>query len=109
MKIQIDKIILGNNQNTIYLTIFQEILSSDLLSKEKTLARLQDKSVNLVGAGIYTVKWAVSITTFYVLSTPEILHHLRSELDKAQLDIETLPTLKELEQLTYLTAVIQEG
>ena len=82
MKIQIDKISLGNNRNSTYPTIFQEILSSDLPPEEKTPARLQDESVNLVGAGIHTVKWAVSITTFYVLSTPEILHHL-SELDKA--------------------------
>lgn len=83
--------------------------SETLPPKEKTLARLQDESVTLVGAGIHTVRWSISLTCFYILSNSKILQHLKAELVAIWPDINNPPTLRELEKLPYLTALIQEG
>lgn len=113
MKEQIENIISRRNQSqkvASHPTILREILnSSDLPPEEKTPTRLQDKSVNLVGAGTHTIRWTVGVASFYVLSRPEILHRLKSELVRAWPHIEATPTLQELEKLPYLTAIIQEG
>ncbi|KAH8585612.1 cytochrome P450 [Bisporella sp. PMI_857] len=110
MNLQIKGTMTNSTYTSKRTTIFQEILASNTLpAQEKTLSRLQDEGVTLVGAGIHTVRWSVSLMCFYILSEPEIFQHLREELDVVWPDIENPPTLKELEQLPYLTAIIQEG
>jgi hypothetical protein len=50
------------------------------------------------------------VLTFHLLSNPDKLKKLRSELEKAIPDVSApLPPIKDLEQLPYLTAVISEG
>jgi len=47
--------------------------------------------------------------TFYLLSAPNVLSKLRSELKVALPDTTTHPSIKEMEQLACLSAVILEG
>jgi cytochrome P450 len=49
------------------------------------------------------------LTTFHVLSNPQVLQKLRAELEGAMPNPSETPTLASLEQLPYLTACIQEG
>jgi cytochrome P450 len=47
--------------------------------------------------------------TFYLLTIPAVLKKLKLELNKAIPDVKNVPEWKELEQLPYLSAVIQES
>lgn len=47
--------------------------------------------------------------TFYLLSTPRVLSKLRAELKEALPDASSSPSIRSMEQLPYLSAVILEG
>lgn len=49
------------------------------------------------------------LASFHVLNSPAILQTLKQELLDAWPNLNTSPTLQELERLPYLTAVIQES
>ncbi len=92
-----------------HATIFQEILDSKLPAHEKTLGRLAQDGGSVVGAGTMSTAWAITVAIFYLLSQPETLTKLKSELIGA-LPIPGQGTrLPYLEQLPYLSAVIQEA
>ncbi|KAL4866207.1 hypothetical protein BDV12DRAFT_173276 [Aspergillus spectabilis] len=95
-------------------TMLSELINSDLPASEKADRRLQDEAQLLIGAGLATTGWALTVGTFYLLSNPKVLSRLRRELDDA------LPNFNpnnpsaslewtELEKLPYLTAVIKEA
>ncbi|CZR63111.1 related to trichodiene oxygenase cytochrome P450 [Phialocephala subalpina] len=112
IKIQVDDIITGRNEghkDASHPSIFHDILDSDLPPSEKKARRLADEAVAVVGAGFETTKGAMTITSFHVLNNPKILQTLKQELTAAWPDINSPPSLQVLEQLPYLTAVIQEG
>ncbi|KAH8807528.1 cytochrome P450 [Xylogone sp. PMI_703] len=90
-------------------TIFNELLESDLPPQELTLKRLKDEAIVIVGAGTDTVKFALSVASFYILSDKGIHDKLRKELIQAMPNAQTTLGLAELETLPYLSAVIQEG
>lgn len=90
-------------------TIIGAILDSDMRSEEKTTARVAHEAFAVVGAGTETTSWALSVTTFYLLSNPAALEKLTRELQGAVDDPRNLPPWTALEKLPYLAAVIQEG
>lgn len=90
-------------------TVFHEILASDLPAEEKSLDRLSDEGMTLIPAGSETTARSLATATFYVLSESAILLRLKKELDAAISDPARLPSVKELEQLPYLTAVVRES
>lgn len=59
-------------------------------------------SRNLLTSGLKTL-------TFHLLSNPAILSKLRAELKQALPDANASPSIKDMEQLPYLGAVISEG
>lgn len=61
--------------------------------------------MSIVGAGQATTASHISITLFYVLSDHRIYSLLKAELKKAIPNPAILPSLAELEELEYLTAV----
>lgn len=63
----------------------------------------------LIGAGTGTTSWALSVATFHLLSNPSILQKLKYELHTAIPDPSTPPSISFLQNLPYLSAVIQEG
>ena len=90
-------------------TIFHEILNSGLPEAEKSPARLwQDGQVTVI-AGTLTTAAVLSYTLFCLLSQPDILRRLKSELQTAIPDPKRFPQLAALEQLPFLTVVIKEG
>ncbi|KAJ4415039.1 hypothetical protein N0V82_007555 [Gnomoniopsis sp. IMI 355080] len=91
-------------------TIFHEILSSSTLSTyDKTPARLWQEGEVVVAAGTITTAWALGVATYFVLARPTILAKLKAELEAAIPSPADRPSLLVLEQLPYLTGVVQEG
>ena len=89
-------------------TIFQEIHKSGLPQYEKSFSRLwQDGQVTVV-AGSLTTAWTLCCAVTYLSFNPDMLKTLKAELREAGITASALPSLVQLEKLTYLTAVIQE-
>jgi len=90
-------------------TIFHAILQGDLPEKEMSPDRLwQDGQVTVI-AGTLTTAAALSEITYHLLKQPRELETLKDELAKAIPDPTALPETAKLEQLPYLTAIINEG
>ncbi|KAL9112185.1 MAG: hypothetical protein Q9227_003562 [Pyrenula ochraceoflavens] len=117
----------SGNTKAAHRTIFHEMLESDLPAPEKSIRRLRDEGrlvlcyhserclliISSLGnvfmtAGTGTTADTLSITSFYILSSPAIRHRLRDDLRKARKEHGPLQ-LQHLEQIPYLTAVIKEG
>ncbi len=92
-------------------TIFHGLLSSSLPESEKDSPRLAEEASVLLSAGTDSSANTLSAITFHLLSNPEILEKLRKELEISIPDRNerTLPSFGKVEQLPYLSAVIQEG
>ncbi|KAF8857866.1 cytochrome P450, variant [Acephala macrosclerotiorum] len=112
LKVKIANVINGEDQAKIkfsYPTIFHELLESDLPPQEKSLQRLADEAQLMIGAGMTTTSWILTVMFFHVLSRPLILKRLRSELEVAFPDPNAKLVSLDLERLPYLSACIQEG
>ena len=91
-------------------TVFHALRDNDELPpSEKSLPRLVWEAQSLVGAGTLTSTHMLPITTNHILSNPPVLRTLLKELEEAIPDPATPPSLQTLEQLPYLSAVINEG
>jgi cytochrome P450 len=92
-----------------YLTIFHELLESDLPPSEKGVQRLGDEAQTILGAGLETTAWALTVATFHILYNPNILKNLRHEIEQAIRDPYDEVEWQRLEKLPYLTACIQDA
>ncbi|MCJ1304982.1 hypothetical protein MMC08_007795 [Hypocenomyce scalaris] len=90
-------------------TIFHSIHTSDLPASQLDTIRLTDEAQTLIGAGTITTASTLKITTYHILANPHILPKLVAELDNAIPDPSYPLPLQRLEQLKYLSAVINEG
>ncbi|KAI8628101.1 cytochrome P450 [Xylariaceae sp. FL1651] len=90
-------------------TIFHTLRDSDLPAHEKTVERFVDEAATFTIAGSESTAQCTSKIMFFLKYYPEVLEKLRQELRSAfsSLD-EEIPNI-ELQQLPYLTAVVQEG
>ncbi|KAK7991193.1 hypothetical protein PG990_015473 [Apiospora arundinis] len=90
-------------------TIFNELLRSNLPPAEKTVRRLGSEAQQMIGAGVETVAWALTTTSFHLLNSPSSWKKLRAELEEAISDPSKIPNSSVLEQLPYLNACVKEG
>lgn len=91
-------------------TVFHSLRDDDDLPlSEKSLPRLVMEAQSLVGAGTLTSTHMLSMTTYHVLNNPPILGRLMVELEDAVPNATMPCSLQNLEQLPYLSAVINEG
>jgi cytochrome P450 len=112
LKSRITNIVNGENQihhDSQHPTIFSELLGSDLPPREKTLGRLSAEAQQLIGAGLETVAWALTVTLFHLISNPSILEKLQAELKEAIPDPTDIPDSLYLERLPYLGGCVREG
>lgn len=103
-----------NGENEAYRhvqhpTVFHEMLHSDLPPQEKTPERLFQEAQVIIGGGILTTSWALTVTGFHITNKPEIFHKLRAELLQALPDLMAPLDFVKLEKLPYLSACIREG
>lgn len=85
-------------------TIFHDIMVNKLPEREKKLNRLCQEGQTFIVAGTETTAWCLSVICFHLLKDQAKLQRLTDELKEAN-----AATSTELEQLSYLSAVIQDG
>lgn len=85
-------------------TIIHDVLASDMPQADKTVNRLFQEARTFVVAGTETTAWTLTVIIFHLLKAPDKLERLTKELRDANATTST-----ELEQLPYLSAIIQEG
>ena len=91
-------------------TVFHSLRDDEELPlSEKSLPRLVQEAASLVAAGTITSTHMLAATTYHVLANPPILNRLVSELEEAIPDAATPCSIQDLEQLPYLSAVVNEG
>ncbi|CAI7611117.1 unnamed protein product [Penicillium glandicola] len=89
--------------------IFDALTSLDLPESERTLDRLEDESALLLGAGTETTARAITVSMFYLIHNKEIMAKLRTELKTVLATPLSKASWVDLEQLPYLTGVVNEG
>ncbi|KAI4101078.1 MAG: hypothetical protein LQ339_005201 [Xanthoria mediterranea] len=91
-------------------TIFHDLLTNhSLIPEERTPERLAAEGVGIVSAGSMTVAHTLSVISYHIIANPDILSKLRDELACSLPTNGPPPKWGRLEQLPYLSAVIQEG
>ncbi|KAL3465634.1 cytochrome P450 [Aspergillus heterothallicus] len=90
-------------------TIFDALLDPNLPHSEKTLARLSEEGLIILGAGSETTANTMSLALYHLTTNPEILEKLRGELKTVMPAPDTPVKWSDLEQLPYLTAVVNES
>jgi cytochrome P450 len=90
-------------------TIVHAIVHSDLPAAEKRFVRVFNEVATVTGAGFETTANAVRLILFHVYTDAGILQRLRDEINAAQPSSSEPISLKTIEQLPYLTAVLMEG
>ena len=99
----------GRRKETSHDTLFNALLESDLPEEEVSETRLQHEAISVVGAGLETTKWALTVASFHLLNNVQILSRLREELKITFPDRTRNPSLSELQRLPYLSACIEES
>jgi cytochrome P450 len=94
-------------RNDAQKTVFQEILDSKLPDEDKSHQRLADEAQIVVGGGVETTAFALSIAAFHIINTPRIYERLHADLVVALPNRSSLE-LAPLEQMPYLKACIME-
>lgn len=90
-------------------TIMHGILRSGLPARELQVERLKDHAAALLGGGVASMVWTLSLACYHIIQDRKIHSKLRAELDEAMPD-PTIPIpLAKLERLPYLMACIDEG
>ncbi|MCJ1354660.1 MAG: hypothetical protein MMC33_004649 [Icmadophila ericetorum] len=97
------------HHDSIHPNIFYEVLQSDLPEEEKSVDRITDEALILIGAGTGTTAWCIGVATFHIISNPQILTRLKADLRAAIPDTSINPPLPVLERIPYLVAIAQEG
>ncbi|MCJ1266070.1 hypothetical protein MMC22_005952 [Lobaria immixta] len=107
-KCQIEEIKRSKGSKTDQENIFYGLLESDLPESEKAISRLLQEAEIIIQAGQDTTASTLSAITYQLLANPEKLSKLKKELADAIPDSTNPPTCKQVENLPYLSAVIQE-
>jgi cytochrome P450 len=100
----------GKEPNSTHPTIFHGFLNDpDLPLADRTAEHFVHEAQAIVVAGQITTGYLLSTTCWYILSTPRVLARVKTELFEVMPDPATLPSLKAVEDLPYLSAVVAEG
>ncbi|KAF2265076.1 cytochrome P450 [Lojkania enalia] len=94
--------------NDAQKTIFQEILTSKLPDSDKSHRRLADEAQIVVGGGVETTAFALTIASFHIINTPHIYNRLHADLVAAFPNADAIDLLT-CESLPYLKACINEA
>lgn len=81
----------------------------ELPAQEMTVARLTDEATILIIAASETPAKVLALITFHLLRRPDLVRKIREEVNGVTTTVSQRPSLSQLEQLPYLSAVIKEG
>ncbi|KAI1817357.1 cytochrome P450 [Poronia punctata] len=99
----------GGKNLAVRPSLFTALLESDLPPQELGTERLQHEAIAVIGAGIETTSYCLSVGCYHILSTRRILERLKSELNEAIPDAREIPQVDVLMQLPYLTYIVNES
>ncbi|KNG90313.1 benzoate 4-monooxygenase cytochrome P450 [Aspergillus nomiae NRRL 13137] len=105
----LDKEPLLHDNDMLSKNIFDALAVADVPPQEKTLRRLEEEGAALFGAGIETTARALTVAMFHLISDETMRCKLRDELKQVMPTPTSRPTWAELEQLPYLTGVVNES
>ncbi|KAI0380236.1 cytochrome P450 [Hypomontagnella monticulosa] len=108
-QIQQAKQVHGKENTVSQQSLFTALLGSGLPPAELQTERLQHEALAVISAGFETTMYALSVCSYHILSNPEVISRLQTELVNAIPDPEAVPDLDTLMRLPYLTCVITEG
>ncbi|KAJ5099918.1 benzoate 4-monooxygenase cytochrome P450 [Penicillium argentinense] len=97
------------SEKRIQQNMFDKLISPDVPAEERTLERLQDEGLLVLGAGTETVAHTLTTSVFYLSLNTDVLYRLREELKQKLPTPTSTVSLLELERLPYLTAVVYES
>lgn len=83
-------------------TLIDQVLDSKLSQEDKTADRIEQEIRSAIGAGTETTSNALTVITYNLLTHPDMLQRVQSELRELAPDPDTELSLKSLESLTYL-------
>nr|QCI34352.1 hypothetical protein [Zymoseptoria tritici] len=101
-----------SSRNRSKAVIALTLQDSNIPAEERGIDRLMDEGTTLIFAGTETTARALSVAFFHLLDNPNVIHQLRSELaalSASTSDHDSQHSLHQLEQLPYLTGVVQES
>lgn len=90
-------------------TMLHAIIYSELPAAEKSFDRVFEEVMTVTGAAFETTASALRLILYHVYTSEEILRRLREEIASLSTGFSDPVPLKQLEQLSYLTAVLTEG
>ncbi|OAX85369.1 hypothetical protein ACJ72_00258 [Emergomyces africanus] len=96
-------------ENAGHRTLIHELLESKLPPNELRRDRLRDEAFSVVTAGSGTTAFTLQGTAYHIAANQTIRQRLYDELTVAIPDPSDPPSLHQLEQLPYLSAVVNEG
>ena len=103
-------LVLGGTDQVSHATVFHSLRDDpDLPAWEKSAPRLTAEAASLVGAGTLTTAHMLSLTSYHLLANPSMLKNLIVELEGAMPDAMQCTGWQALEQLPYLSAIVNEG
>jgi len=109
---QVKEIRLGINEahkQVDHPTIFQELIYSDLPPEDKSDARLGEEAQLILGAGLLTTSWALTVGSFHIINNLAILKKLTEEVHASGIASTKDRNWNKPEQLPYLHACIKES
>lgn len=87
--------------------IYPAIMSDpDVPLIEKSQSRLEDDAIFLMFAGTDAPSQTSAITLFHLINNPEKYQKLKDELLAAIPDVKAVPSLYQLEQISYLVSIM---
>ncbi|KAL8843749.1 MAG: hypothetical protein Q9176_001957 [Flavoplaca citrina] len=90
-------------------SMLKAFMDSPLLPEsEKAPTRIKAEAQTAIGAGTLTTTHALKAGTYHILANPGVLSRLMTELEERIPDPNKPPTLKDLERMPYLQAVMYE-
>lgn len=91
------------------LTVFDDIMTSDVKESEKSTPRMVDEAMVLTIAGADTTALTLVALCYQLLTNGDIFKRLRAELDSVMPDPNEAPDPVKLDGLPYLNALIEEA
>ncbi|KAL4881774.1 cytochrome P450 [Aspergillus karnatakaensis] len=90
-------------------TLFDALTDPHIPASERTPSRIHDEGMILLSGGTEPAANALTVAAFHIIRNKDILSNMRTEIEDSGIEDLNTASLAELEQLPYLTAVINEA
>ena len=90
-------------------TVFHQIKKSSLPAEEMSVERLKDEANILLAAGTETTSRTIAVTCYYLIENFDVRAKLFEDFKSVMPSVHSDVSLAQLEQLPYLSAVVNEG